>query len=79
MRNTALKSEIMHHIVELLPEQQRKVLDFVRALETAKPRGVPGKSLLSFAGVIPPEDLRDMSEVIEQGCEKALKTASGQA
>ena len=52
------------------PEQQRRVLEFARALAVTTPRGVPGKQLLSFAGAIKTEDLDIMTSAIEQGCEK---------
>jgi hypothetical protein len=37
---------------------------------TANPVGVPGASLLRFAGAISIEDLDSMTQAIEQGCER---------
>ena len=77
MRNKALKNETIQHVVELLPGHQRQVLDFVRALESIKLQGVTGKSILSFAGTVPPEDLDVMSDAIELGCEQVAHHKSG--
>ena len=54
-----------------LPEtMQQQVLAFTRALQAPTPTGVPGRSLLIFAGTIPADDLLLMSEAIEEGCER---------
>ena len=50
--------------------QQRQVLDFPRALATARARGVPGQKLLRFAGTIEPEDLSLISQAIDEDCER---------
>lgn len=34
-------------------------------------KGVPGTTLLHFAGMIPPDELSAMTQAIEQGCEQA--------
>jgi len=34
------------------------------------PKGVTGKSVCKFEGMIPPEDLSVISQAIEEGCEK---------
>ena len=59
-------TELLH----LLPElQQQRVLKFARELAEVKPQGVPGSSLIVFGNRIPADDLRQMQEAIEQGCE----------
>lgn len=63
------------HVIDLvvkrlktLPENmQRQVLRFT---ETLAPRGVPGRRLLQFAGVIPADDLEVMILAIDEGCEQ---------
>ncbi len=65
-----LEQEILEQIKELGPEEQRQILDFVRALNISKPKGVPGKALLRFAGSIAAEDLQYMAKAIDDGCEK---------
>ncbi len=65
-----LQSEIGEQLRVLPPDEQRLVLDFARALAVSKIQGVPGKQLLRFAGTIPSEDLKRMSDAIEEGCEQ---------
>ena len=70
MLNPTIEKEL-HLEMEALPHtQQRQVLEFARALAITRPRGVPGKDLLNFAGTIAPDDLKLMAEAIEEGCGK---------
>ena len=62
--------QILEQINDLPYAEQRRVLDFARALSQSKVQGVPGKELLRFAGAISKEDLKKMSAAIEEGCEK---------
>jgi hypothetical protein len=64
-----LETEIRAYWHRLPPEQQRHVLEFVRALVAEQVRGVSGQSLLRFAGTIDANDLTMMAQVIEDGCE----------
>jgi len=68
--NKNLHSEIGEQLRLLPPKEQRRVLDFARALAQSKTEGVPGKDLLRFAGTIPSEDLARLSAAIEEGCEQ---------
>ena len=70
MINSPVKKEIRDQVDQLPIEQQRLVLDFARKLANAQPRGVPGRSLLRFAGTIGSDDLLAMKDAIEQGCEQ---------
>ena len=70
MLNITVKKEIINQIGRLDYEHQRRVLDFVRALAATKPKGVPGKQLLSFAGIFNSNDLKVMEQAIEDNCEK---------
>jgi hypothetical protein len=63
-----LETEICEYLHQLPPEQQRHVLEFVRALVAAQVRGVPGQSLLRFSGAIDASDLATMAKAIEDGC-----------
>jgi chromosome segregation and condensation protein ScpB len=57
--------------VRKLPyERQRQVLRFAEALVQAEPKGVTWKELARFAGCIPKDQLRQMAEAIEEGCER---------
>lgn len=71
MTSSGLEQAILEQLSYLEFEQQRQVLDFVRALILARKRGVPGQDLLRFAGTLGAEDLATMAQAIEEGCEKA--------
>jgi hypothetical protein len=60
------KNEIINQLEKLNTEQQKKVLDFVKALSNKK---VSGKELLKFSGTIEKNDLDLMSKAIEEDCE----------
>lgn len=66
----SLKKEILEQIESLGPAEQRQLLEFAKQLSHDKPIGVPGKSLLSFAGTISVEDLDLMEKAIEEACER---------
>jgi len=70
MMNSVLKRELDQQLEHLPLGEQRQVLDFAKALATARLRGVPGKTLLQFAGSIQADDLKTISKAIEDGCEK---------
>lgn len=62
--------EIVRELEDLPNNLQQDVLDYVRQLSSAKPRGVPGRELLQFAGTITKGDAEAMREAIEAGCEQ---------
>ena len=68
--NPEIKHQILEKLESLPYNAQRQVLDFVQALALSIPRGVSGKQLLAFAGTISQEDLDEMTEAIEAGCER---------
>jgi hypothetical protein len=70
MISASVKGEIIEQLDALPYELQRRVLDFTRALTLSAPKGVPGKQLLHFAGLIQPDDLQVMAQAIEAGCER---------
>lgn len=59
-------SELLHR---LPAAEQQRVLEFARELADVKLHGVPGADLIAFGGRIPPDDLQQMSDAIEAGCE----------
>ena len=61
---------ILEQVRALPYAEQRRVLDFARALRQAKPTGVGWEELSRFAGSIDKQDLRTMADAIEQGCER---------
>jgi len=70
MMNPTLETEIREQLSQLPLEQQRRVLEFARALVATRVRGVPGQALLRFAGLVDAEDLATMKQAIEEGCEQ---------
>lgn len=68
MVNFALERELRDHLAALAPEQQRQVLEYARALGTAPRRGLPGESLLRFAGTMEPSEIADLARAVED-CE----------
>lgn len=70
MISSSLKKEIFDKLDFLPIEEQRRVLDFTRALTESKTVGIPGRDLLRFAGTIEKTELEAMKRVIEDGCER---------
>lgn len=70
MAGPSYEREISFHLHKLSPEQQMRVLAFVRTLAEEKPSGVPGRELLRFSGAIDPDDLNEMERAITEGCEQ---------
>ena len=67
MTDTSIKDSLIAQIDKLPSELQRRLLDITKTLI---PKGVKGKVLLRFEGVILADDLELMSKAIEEGCEK---------
>jgi len=61
------KEEIIRELDKLDKDQLNEVLQFTRQLSA--PKGVPGETLLRFAGRISLEDLALMEQAIEEDCE----------
>lgn len=66
----SITKEIVERMQGLPVPHQRLVLEVVRSLASVPPQGVPAHDLLAFSGVISPEDARQMSQAIEEGCEQ---------
>jgi hypothetical protein len=69
MRNLKIKEELLASLEDLPEERQLQVLSFARSLN-AVPRGVPGKDLLRFAGALDDQSAREITDAIEEGCER---------
>ncbi len=70
MTDRSIKDNLLDQFSKLPPDLQRRVLDFTQALAMSVPKGVKGKNLLRFEGMISDEDLQLISKAIEEGCEK---------
>lgn len=68
--NTPVVEKVIKQLETLPDDLQQQVLVFVQGLSHSAKRGVPGQTLLQFAGSIPQDDLRLMEEAIEAGCEQ---------
>ena len=66
----SITQEIVERLHELPASQQQLVLDVVRSMASQKPQGVPAKDLLPLTGDITAEDARQMTNAIEEGCER---------
>ncbi|MCE8429104.1 MAG: hypothetical protein J5U19_12035 [Candidatus Methanoperedens sp.] len=67
---STIKHDIIRQLDHLPLDFQRQVLDFAQALVKSYPKGVPGKDLLRFSGIMEPEDIQDMDKAIEESCER---------
>ena len=67
MTNAVIRDNLIAQLDKLPYDLQLRVLDFAKNLV---PKGVQGKSLLRFEGIISDDDLQLMSKTIEDGCEK---------
>jgi hypothetical protein len=65
-----MQGELLQILNGLPAAEQRRVVDFARALSATRPHGARGEDLLQFAGAISQEDLARMSAAIEDACEK---------
>ena len=70
MPKSSVEKDILDEIQKLGEEQQRNVLEFIRVLAKERPRGIPGKDLLRFAGTIDKDDLQKIAQAIDTGCER---------
>lgn len=70
MVSPTLQRELLQQLEDLSLDQHRQVLNFANALAVARTRGVAGEKLLQFAGTIEPDDLKVISQAIEEDCEK---------
>ena len=66
----SITEEIVERLHNLPVSQQQLVLEVVRSLASHKPQGVPAKDLLPLTGSITTEDAREMTNAIEEGCER---------
>jgi hypothetical protein len=69
VKNLKIKEALLARLEELPEERQREVLNFARS-RPPSPRGVPGRELLRFAGTLDEASAREMTDAIEQGCER---------
>ncbi len=64
-----LRDELLQQVALLPEEQQARVLAFAQSLAQV-PGKLSAKNMLKVAGGISQADLREMTAVIEEGCER---------
>lgn len=64
-----IKDSIMDAMENLSLEMQRKLLDYAIKLQF-QDKGIDGKELVKFSGIIDAEDLNEMKKIIEKDCGK---------
>ena len=70
MNNASTIQEIVKRLETFPPILQKQVLDFTLKLEHEIPEGAPIHEFLKFSGTIQSEDLEQMKQAIEEGCEQ---------
>lgn len=66
----AVKDQILSDLDRLSPEKQKQAADLVHGLIAPLPKGASIDDLLKVAGTLDDESAREMTEAIEEGCER---------
>ncbi|CAG0989225.1 hypothetical protein METP2_02471 [Methanosarcinales archaeon] len=72
---TKQRREIIKRLDRLPFEIQIKILDLAEAAAPSPQKGVSGKKLLRFTGILNADDVTDMTQAIENGCDKLVFTS----
>lgn len=70
MERTPFENDLLTRVRTLSEDERRRVMSFAEALADTHPVGVPGSTLLHFAGTFEAETLRDIERAVEEGCER---------
>ena len=66
----AIKEQILSDLDQLSPAQQERAAKLVHELISPLPRGASVEDLLQIAGILDDEAAQEMTEAIEEGCER---------
>lgn len=69
MVDAIIRDQLMQQLDGLPRNLQQRVLDYAQSLAKPTPKGVPGHTLLRFAGCMDPDEADAMMRAIEEGCE----------
>lgn len=69
MVDSFIRDQLVQRLDGLPRNLQQRVLDYAQSLAETAPKGVPGHTLLRFAGCLEPEEGEAMMRAIEEGCE----------
>ena len=64
-----IRDTVIAEIDALPPDAQERVLRYVRSLASPEVRGVPGRTLVRFAGVMTRSEAAEMDRAIARACE----------
>lgn len=70
VNNSDLRQEILKQLENLPAEQQRRVLTFAQDLADSRLKGVSGRELESFFGILSEDEAKAWIKAIEAGCER---------
>ncbi|MCK4766627.1 MAG: hypothetical protein KAW12_30825 [Candidatus Aminicenantes bacterium] len=71
MQQVSIKSQVIKEMDVLPLNLQRSVLAFVKILaKPTIPKGVPGRNLMKFAGILTEDEADELSRIIEEDCER---------
>lgn len=66
----AIKEQILSDLDQLSPAQQKRAAKLIHELVSPLPRGASVEDLLKVAGTLDDEAAQEMTEAIEEGCER---------
>lgn len=69
MAKATIRDTVIAEIEALPPAAQKRVLRYVRSLAPLGVRGVPGRSLVRFAGIMTRSETVEMDRAIARACE----------
>jgi len=69
VRDAHVQQEILRYLDQMPQASQRQLMEFARVL-VSEPKGVPGRKLLRYSGILSPEEATEMENAIAEGCER---------
>lgn len=67
---STIEHDVTRQLDNLSPDLQRQVLAFAKALAHSFPKGVSGKKLLRFSGILEADDIQAITQAVEAECER---------
>jgi hypothetical protein len=67
---SSIEHDVTRQLDNLSPYLQRQVLAFAQALAQSFPKGVAGKKLLRFSGILEADDIQAITQANEAECER---------
>lgn len=70
MISPSTRDKVLREMEKLGAANQKRVIDFLRGLNSAELHGIPGSELARFAGTVSERSVDEMMAAIEDGCER---------